>query len=195
MELNHNTFIGAWFIEDMSLCNDLIFYFENNHKQHPGKISVNGVPSVVHSQKKSIDISLDMTETITKRYLAELQKISDLYVQRYPRSASTSWWNVEENINIQKYEPGGGYFSWHSERTGNDDWTIYRHLVFMTYLNDINDAGETEFEHQQLKIKPKKGLTVVWPADWTHFHRGIPSPTETKYIATGWFSFIRNNNV
>ena len=59
----------------------------------------------------------------------------------------------------------------------------------MTYLNDVTDGGETEFMYQKLKIKPKKGLTLIWPADWTHTHRGIPSMTQVKYIATGWYCY------
>ena len=64
----------------------------------------------------------------------------------------------------------------------------------MTYLNDVNDAGETEFLHQNIKIKPEKGLTIIWGADWTFTHRGIPSPTEEKTIVTGWLSFIDGVN-
>ena len=60
----------------------------------------------------------------------------------------------------------------------------------MTYLNDVSDGGETEFFHQKLKVKPVKGKTVLWPTDFTHLHRGITSPTEDKYIATGWFNFL-----
>ena len=65
-----------------------------------------------------------------------------------------------------------------------------RHLVFMTYLNDVEDKGETEFVLQNLKVKAEKGKTVIWPSDWTHTHRGIISPTQEKYIVTGWFSFV-----
>ena len=64
----------------------------------------------------------------------------------------------------------------------------------MTYLNDVNDGGETEFIHQGMQIHPEKGKTLIWPADWTHTHRGIPSPTETKYIVTGWFNFFQKEN-
>jgi len=38
-------------------------------------------------------------------------------------------------------------------------------------------------------VQPRKGLTLIWPADWTHHHRGVVSPTQEKYIITGWFSF------
>ena len=60
----------------------------------------------------------------------------------------------------------------------------------MTYLNDVDDGGETEFYYQKLKVKPRKGLTLIWPADWTHTHRGLSSPTQEKYIITGWLNYI-----
>lgn len=60
----------------------------------------------------------------------------------------------------------------------------------MTYLNTVTDEGGTEFLNQELKISAEKGKTVIWPADWTHTHRGVASPTQEKYIITGWLSFI-----
>jgi hypothetical protein len=58
----------------------------------------------------------------------------------------------------------------------------------MTYLNDLDDGG-TEFYHQKLTIKAEKGLTLIWPVDWTHLHRGQISYTKEKTITTGWLSF------
>ena len=69
------------------------------------------------------------------------------------------------------------------------DLVATRHLVFMTYLNTVTDGGETEWFHQQIKIQPRKGLTVMWPVDWTHVHRGVPSKTQTKYVTTGWYTY------
>ena len=60
----------------------------------------------------------------------------------------------------------------------------------MTYLNDVEDCGETKFKLQNLKVKAEKGKTVIWPADWTHTHCGVVAPTQEKYIVTGWFSFV-----
>ena len=60
----------------------------------------------------------------------------------------------------------------------------------MTYLNDIEDGGETEFLYQKIKVKPRKGLTLIWPVDWTHTHRGIVSPSQEKTIITGWYEFF-----
>ena len=57
----------------------------------------------------------------------------------------------------------------------------------MTYLNDVDDGG-TEFLYQNLITPAEKGLTLIWPAGFTHTHRGVVSQTKTKYIATGWYS-------
>ena len=62
----------------------------------------------------------------------------------------------------------------------------------MTYLNDVDDGG-TEFMHQNIITPAVKGLTLIWPADWTHAHRGVISKTKEKYIITGWFSYLWGN--
>jgi hypothetical protein len=97
-------------------------------------------------------------------------------------------WTLKSGIKVQKYEPGTHYSIYHAENTG-DFRNISRNLVFMTYLHDMQDEGGTEFYYQKLKVKPEKGLTLVWPSDWTHVHRGVLSNTEEKLITTGWFVY------
>ena len=60
----------------------------------------------------------------------------------------------------------------------------------MTYLNDVSEGGETAWYFQNLKMKPEKGLTVFWPADWMYLHRGFPHKKGKKYIITGWFTKV-----
>ncbi len=85
---------------------------------------------------------------------------------------------------IQKTEPTQGYHSFHTE---NSTYDLYcRSMAWMTYLNDVKEGGETEFLYQKMKVKPKKGTTLIWPGGYTHMHRGNP-PMEDKYIATGWY--------
>ena len=64
-----------------------------------------------------------------------------------------------------------------------------RLLVFMTYLNDVDDGG-TDFLYQNLTTQAKKGKTIIWPAEWTHTHKGQISEKKEKYIETGWYNFI-----
>lgn len=184
------SFIAGWFFEDMSLCDDLIHHFEQSSDKVQGEIhrSTDKLPKVDKSEKDSTDVDLSLDTVIGSRYVNELQKVLGMYKIKYPSSDKTSLYQIE-SINLQKYDPHGGYHSWHTERSGGLWPGAYRHLVFMTYLNDVDDEGGTQFEHQNVTIQPRKGLTLIWPADWTHTHRGIPSTTQTKYIATGWYSF------
>jgi hypothetical protein len=189
------SFIGAWFFEDESLCDDLIYHFEQDPTKSEGLVwwSTDDKPMINLDEKDSIDTDLKLDSTIGSRYVNELQKALEMYRIKYPSADKVARYGIE-SINLQKYNPGGGYKTWHTERSGSLAPGGYRHLVFMTYLNDVNDQGETEFLHQKLKVKPKKGLTLIWPADWTHTHRGVPSPSEVKYIATGWYSFLDRNH-
>ena len=87
--------------------------------------------------------------------------------------------------------PGCGYHSWHHEQTGDVN-QVGRCLVYTVYLNtlDENAAGETEFLYQRLRVKPKKGSVAIWPAGFTHTHRGnVVHGNDAKYIITGWFHY------
>lgn len=124
-----------------------------------------------------------------RAYLRALNTCVTKYLEAYPFAGAYGVWALTSRTNIQRYPPSGGYKTFHTERTGKGDPEGSRHLVFMTYLNDVTDQGGTEFYHQNVTIQPRKGLTLVWPADWTFTHRGVPSPTQEKTITTGWFNF------
>lgn len=94
-------------------------------------------------------------------------------------------WGLENGFNIQRYLPGEGYYVWHCESPGLD--YCDRVLAWMFYLNDVTDGGGTEFKLQKYVSQAEQGKLLIWPSYWTHYHRGIVSPTETKYIVTGWF--------
>ena len=59
----------------------------------------------------------------------------------------------------------------------------------MTYLNEGFDSGETHFPMLNLEVTPEKGKTLIWPAEWTHAHRGEILNKGYKYIITGWMHF------
>jgi hypothetical protein len=88
---------------------------------------------------------------------------------------------------IQKTEIGQGYHIWHSETTNRQ--LCNRILAWTLYLNDVEEGGETEFLYYPKRVKPKAGTFVLWPAGFTHTHRGNPPISNTKYIVTGWIEF------
>jgi hypothetical protein len=183
-----NNFILEDYIEDLSICDDLIAHHKNSPNKTQGEVIDNNGLVTVANYKISTDVSLSPCE-IANKYLAQLQNVVNTYVKKYPYCVAGSRWYVCEKISIQYYKPNEGFLVYHCERASDNIPETYRHLVFMTYLNDVDDEGGTEFFHQNIKVKPEKGKTLIWPADWTHTHRGVTSPTQEKYIITGWFSY------
>jgi len=90
-------------------------------------------------------------------------------------------------MKIQKTEPGQGYHIWHCEADGRR--SSVRLLAWTAYMNDDFEAGETEFLYQQYRYKPSRGDIIIFPAAFTHTHRGNPPINGTKYIITGWVEF------
>jgi len=169
---------------DKVLCKKIIDYFESASNKTSG---TNGY-SVNTSIKKSTDLVFD--SPLLVQYINELAECTELYKKKYIYcDIGHEQWSIFPEINIQRYLPGEGYYKLHSERMTGYGEVARRHLVFMTYLNDVTDEGETFFYYQGLKVKPKTGLTLIWPAEWTHTHNGITSMTQTKYIVTGWMSY------
>ena len=185
------SFIGGWLLPDISVCDELIAYFHQREDQKPGQIGHQGVVDKSLKDSTDVVITLDqLNEPVLARYLSGLRAVSDEYSKRYQAARMVERWGITESINIQHYAPGGGYKEWHTERIGKALPGCNRHLVFMTYLNDVTDHGGTDFYHQKISAPARKGLTLIWPSDWTHLHRGAVSPTQEKYIITGWFDFI-----
>jgi len=79
---------------------------------------------------------------------------------------------------------GGGYHVWHCEQGTKDNRD--RICAFMLYLNTVEEGGETEFLYQSVRFKPVKNTLLIWPAGYTHTHRGNPPLSNEKYIVTGW---------
>ena len=185
-----NNFIHEDYMSDLTVCDDLVKWFHSNKKLHkPGGFSDSGV--VNHKLKKSTDFIFDFKDVDKETgnsYAEELQTILERYVEVYGFLNKLSFFKIIETVQIQYYKPFEGYRTIHCERSGIES-TINRHLAFQTYLNTVEDGGETEFIYQRYKCKAVKGKTLIWPVDWTHAHRGIVSSTEDKYIITGWYSF------
>lgn len=106
-----------------------------------------------------------------------------IYLDEYNalRDAGKEW---IRSLRIQKTEPGEGYHAWHYESAGA--MHSMRATAWMFYLNDVEEGGETEFLYQHKRIEPKQGRLAIWPATYTHVHRGNPPLKGTKYIITSW---------
>jgi len=189
-------FIKEYIIDDINLCDEIINIHKNSNDKKQGSCGKNG--QIQLTKKKSTDVCIDPNSNnlskkeiiILEKYFKNLQSIMDKYIKEFNFCNKGNPLQTVETFNIQYYKPNEGFFEWHCERSGITHLNLTRHLVWMTYLNDLTDEGGTEFYYQKLKVKPQKGKTVIFPVDWTHTHRGVVSKTQDKYIITGWLNYI-----
>lgn len=162
--------------------------------------------ALTKEQCKSIIHLLDNSELISGKYYhtapgqlhPEFNFCKDIvhehvcqYIEQHPFLKTLyAPFAIDEGWNLQKYLPGQSYYNEHMEH-GADDYDSRRLLAWMFYLNDVEDGGETYWPQQDFKKSARAGDFCLWPAAWTHSHKGIVSNTEIKYIATGWCSFVQ----
>ena len=185
-QIDPKSYIGGWYIEK-NVCEELIDYFNYNKKYAQQGKTGQGLNTDV---KKSLDLSISSGnfDNIIKVYRALLQSILQKYIEKHPSSGEVDRFNIMADYNLQYYQPTDGFKEWHCENGGTLS-NFHRHLVFMTYLNDVENGG-TEFQnYPNIQDHAEQGLTLIWPAGWTHTHRGIISDKSEKYILTGWYSF------
>lgn len=180
------------------LCNAFIEAFENSPQdQQPGMLYGPEEYSQT-SSKKSTDISFTpnwLNKPIWGNLLNQLVSTVNQSKLDYHLRFQTAFDKLDPTelspvFNMQRYLPGEGFSSYHCERAGLKHSN--RMLVWMVYLNDVTDRGETEFYFQHHFETAQQGKLIIWPSDWMYLHRGIPSPTQTKYILTGWFTYLPN---
>ena len=124
----------------------------------------------------------------TRVFFDGLQRCYDAYTEQF--SVLKNDKIIGTAMKMQRTDPGGGYHVWHCEQ-GNGDHAE-RVLVYMLYLNTLiqKEAGETEFLYQQRRLTPTENTMILWPAAFTHAHRGnTVFGQRSKYIVTGWFYY------
>ena len=158
------------------LCNDIISYYKNSKEYKEKRQDILNSFNVYffNSSKEKCIVS----------FFNELNKCAKQYVDKYNLNSSIK---TSFSTNIQHYKANTGYVNLHYERSGEYP---KRQLVYMLYLNTINDGGGTEFPYQKITFNAIKGNLIIWPADFTHPHKGIISKTKEKYIVTGWFEIV-----
>ncbi len=188
-------FIGSWQLSNDTLFEKIIDFFEKNKSLHNQGIIDKGVSL---SEKKTTDLTIDPIDLREKNYLIfndyfnELLNCYNDYKQQWPFLDTNIQALDIPSFNIQRYLPGDHFSKIHTERSSTS--TSHRVFAWMTYLNDLekNSGGSTKFEHFDISFEPKKGKTLIWPAEWTHAHSGDIIKSGVKYIITGWMCFPFN---
>ena len=166
-------------------CTLIIQEFENELKNGADE---EGINQFGNQELGRYNFSIFSSKTKLPNIHNKINEVLNVCIEQYAKE----YFTVKQlkassyGAKLQKIPPKGGYHVWHCEQGCLKDSS--RVLVWMVYLNDIPDGeGETEFIFQGLRIKPTAGTVVLFPASFTHTHRGNPVYTKEKYIATGWY--------
>ena len=186
---NTPNFIGSWILKDTDMCDEIVNFFEANPTDQ-GAGAIGG--GVDESRKKTTDIPIKPKQLeqekykIFNTYIKNVVNCFNDYKEQWPFLNTIKGMEIG-TFNLQKYSPGGHFSAVHTERGSSA--TMHRVLAFMTYLNDVEEGGETAFHYYDINVQPKKGKTIIWPAEWTHAHSGGLVKQGCKYIVTGWIQF------
>ncbi len=175
-------------------CDHCIAKFEKDENKKQGQTG-GGINLNV---KRSIDLSIssyDLWDSEDKTFFNSLNTSLTEYQKFLSRNLSFSLdilGNLSDSgYHMQKTGPGE-FYSWHHDFVYSTK--TWRFLTYIWYLNDVHDGGYTEF-YNGMKIQPKTGKLLLFPATWNYYHRGYPPKTETKYICTGWISTTESDEM
>ena len=177
------------------LCNELVRWFDfcsdKNFTYHNMPLSpADGKVELKLRSDEAIDIpspasvsSFSLPNEVCNAYWEVLDKCLKDYIEKYDLDDLRL---SSHTFKLHKVKEKQGYHLWHFENNGSST-LIARMMAWMTYLKVPEEGGETEFLYQSKRIEPVVGRTLIWPAYFTHVHRGNPPLKGEKYYITGWF--------
>jgi len=187
---------------DYAFCNELIqLHLANSSNVIEGQVGPNLVD---YNFKKSLDYDLARDKGHYVKYgsliVDTIGKVFEEYSDSLPHQSEFQT-KIEffaknkqqiPTFQIQKYNKGDGHFNgWHYENASLR--SSLRTFVFIIYLNEVNEGGETEILFSNQKIKPKVGTVLIHPAFYPFVHRGNMPISNDKYILTGWLEYTTLN--
>lgn len=135
------------------------------------------------NSKYSNKICTTFNYYLSEEYLNKLP-----YQNHFPGSDLFYGETFYECLQVQRYRKNEGHYNaWHIE-TGNFDMSK-RLFVFILYLSDVFEGGETELLYSGKKTSPRKGKLMIAPSTFPYVHKGHMPLDNDKYILTTWLSF------
>tara|TARA_R110002073_G_scaffold147486_1_gene300232 strand:+ start:90 stop:683 length:594 start_codon:yes stop_codon:yes gene_type:complete len=190
IEIDNSIYVANIVFPD-NLCDAVIDIFENKAKLfpeehfHKNELGLDRKDKACFLDEFQFDM---MTDTGNINLISDINIHLDTALQEYASIfSSVSRMQIRSTRQkLQKTKKAGGYHMWHHEHA--DIESLHRVLTWSIYLNDVEEGGETEFLYQSQRIKARKGKIVIFPAGFTHTHRGNPPLSGDKYILTGWWN-------
>jgi len=186
-------------------CKHIIQKYESDNRKFDGVIG--SQKEVDKTKKTSIDFDISgcamedmelgddewkkiddqIKENLTLGYQKYVDHIATQFKEQFEQSGFQVFRSQlhDTGYQMQRTDPGGFYI-WHTDFNPNEK----RILTFIFYLNDVHeeDGGATEFIGN-VKVQPRRGKLLLFPATWTGVHRGSVLKRGVKYLITGWLHY------
>jgi|TARA_R110000772_G_scaffold3031_2_gene11102 hypothetical protein len=177
-------------------CNELIDLFE----KRDDLVSVGEMAGGVNTEvKNTTDLNLFMYDDLMDQYgnfiLSKFNELTNEYVESLPYQNKFSGSQVFASSSeyttcqLQKYVKNEGHYNAYHFETDHPD-NCCRAFVYIFYLNDVLEGGETDMLYANTKVQPKQGRVVVHPAAFPFIHNGHMPVSHDKYILTSWLNYV-----
>ncbi len=164
-------------------CDEYIKYIDQFEERNILTYDTNKLTQV---DNKSVNVTFDYDfppySFLAKEIIPKFKPCIDEYIEAV--NILKNYKLLTYDLKIKKIPIGGGFHQWHFENGG----ILYsqRKFVIQLYLNDNFKGGETEFLYQNRRELPRQGDVLIFPAGFTHTHRGNPPIGGDKYLITSW---------
>jgi prolyl 4-hydroxylase len=141
--------------------------------------------------KDSTWVELNLTPIADKAFLGFFHAQIDTYLAEYnksvPLTLAVPSRPAIDDLRIKRYRVSNDdHFEPHFDAI---DIKSHRYLVFLWYLNDVSEGGETEFVDLGIKIQARAGRLLMFPPYWMFQHAGLPPRSNDKYIVSTYLMF------
>ena len=154
-------------------CSNFISFFENLRKTGfttPHQLENHRIDMEEYNDSWHYD--LNAASPVSDTFFNVTSQCVNQYLKKYTVLGQSRF--LFYDFKLKKIPVGGGFHD------------CARQLVIQIYLSDIEEGGETEFLYLNKRVKSKAGRLIIFPAGYTHVHRGNPPIGQEKYIATTW---------
>ena len=141
--------------------------------------------------EQSAWVELNLTGLADRAFLGFFHAQIDRYLDEYNRKLAltlpipTS--PVIDDLRMKRYRARSGdnfepHFDAYAQKSN-------RYLVFLWYLNDVAEGGETAFCDLGIEVSPRVGRLLMFPPYWMFQHAGRPPLSQDKYIVSTYLMF------
>lgn len=167
-------------------CSNLIAGFE--HSTELQNRNGKGVrPGLDNSAWTEMNVGRLADKAFLGFFLLQIERFLAQYNRDVPLTIPIPLRPRTDNLTLKRYRAGANeVFEPHFDAL---DDRASRYMVFLWYLNDVAEGGETEFCELGIKVAPRTGRLLMFPPYWMYQHAGRAPLSGDKYILSTYLMF------